>query len=47
MNIESPSIMVGAAPWVFQVNVVYADGGGAIRRVPGISSDLHVASNGF
>ena len=40
MNIESPSITVGADPWVFQVNVVYADGGGAIRSLPGADLSL-------
>lgn len=40
MNIESPSITVGADPWVFQVNVVYADGGGGIRSLPGADLTL-------
>jgi hypothetical protein len=40
MNIESPSITVGADPWVFQVNGVYAEGGGSIRSVPGADLSL-------
>ena len=43
LNIESPSITVGADPWVFQVNVIYADGGGAIRSVPGADLSLQTA----
>ncbi len=38
LNIESPSVTVAADPWVFEVNVVYAEGGGAARSLPG--SDL-------
>lgn len=38
LNIESPAVTVSADPWVFQLNVVYAEGGGAPRSLPG--SDL-------
>src|ERR1035437_742092 len=40
VNIESPSITVGADPWIFQVNVVYAEGGGSIRSLPGADLSL-------
>jgi len=40
VNIESPSVTVASDPWVFQVNVIYAEGGGAVRSLPG--SDLNL-----
>lgn len=40
VNIESPSVTVGLDPWVFQVNVVYAEGSGAARSIPGTDLDL-------
>ena len=40
VNIESPSVTIGADPWIFQVNVVYAEGGGSIRSLPGADLSL-------
>ena len=40
LNIESPALTVAADPWVFQANVVYAEGGGTARSLPGIDLSL-------
>jgi len=36
IDIESGSLTVVADPWVLQVNVIYAEGGGAVRSLPGV-----------
>jgi hypothetical protein len=35
LDIESPSVTVAADPWIAQVNVIYAEGSGAVRWPPG------------
>jgi len=40
VNIESPSLTVALDPWVFQVNVVQADGEGGADSFPGVHLDL-------
>ncbi|HXQ24663.1 MAG TPA: hypothetical protein VN812_23495, partial [Candidatus Acidoferrales bacterium] len=40
LNIDSPSVTVAVDPWVFQASVVYAEGGGAARSLPGTHLSL-------
>ena len=39
-DIESPSLSFAAAPWVFQITGVYAEGSGSARRLPGMDLSL-------
>jgi hypothetical protein len=41
VNLESPSVIIAVDPWVFQVNVIYAEGSGAVRSIPDVDSTLH------
>jgi len=41
LNIDSPSITISADPWVFEVNVIYADGGGTARSLPGTDLSIY------
>ena len=40
LHIESPSVTVAADPWIAQVNVIYAEGGGSVRSLPGVDISL-------
>lgn len=40
LHIESPSITLAADPWIAQVSVIYAEGGGAVRSLPGVDLSL-------
>ncbi len=40
LDIESPSVTLAADPWIAQVNVIYAEGGGAPRSLPGVDLSL-------
>lgn len=39
-DIGSPSITLADDPWIFEVNVIYAEGGGFVRSVPGADLSL-------
>jgi len=40
LHIESPSMTLAADPWIAQVNVIYAEGSGAVRSLPGVDVSL-------
>ena len=40
INVGSPSVTVGMDPWVVEFNVVYAEGGGFPKSVPGVDLSL-------
>ena len=44
IDIESGSLTVVADPWVLQVNVIYAEGRGAVRSLPGVDLSLRTRS---
>jgi len=42
LDVTSPSITLAADPWVFEANVIYADGGGTARSLPGTDLRTYV-----
>ena len=42
VHIESPSVTLAADPWIAQVNVIYAEGSGAVRSLPGVDTSLRI-----
>jgi hypothetical protein len=40
VDIESPGVTLAAEPWIAQVSVIYAEGGGAVRSLPGVDLSL-------
>lgn len=40
LDVGAGSLTASADPWVFQVNVVYAEGSGGVRSLPGV--DIHL-----
>jgi hypothetical protein len=40
VNIESPGVTLAAEPWIAQVSVIYAEGSGAVRSMPGVNLSL-------
>ncbi len=42
VDIESPGVTLAAEPWIAQVSVIYAEGGGAVRSLPGVDASLRI-----
>lgn len=43
VHIESPGVTLAADPWVAQVSVIYAEGSGAVRSLPGVDMSLRTS----
>jgi hypothetical protein len=42
VDIESPGVTLAAEPWVAQVSVIYAEGNGGVRSLPGVDASLRI-----
>ena len=42
VNVESPGVTLTAEPWIAQVSMIYAEGGGAVRSLPGVDASLRI-----
>ncbi|MGD0948843.1 MAG: hypothetical protein ABSA52_15635 [Candidatus Binatia bacterium] len=43
LHIESPGVTLAADPWIAQVSVIYAEGSGAVRSLPGVDASLRTS----